>query len=264
MPACNDLRIGGTLSATGITGGTSINSYAIAVEDWSQILGTAGLSGSVQLVNNRPGGFVAGDLTPKPRFPTLALTMSEFNAAGGLTAPTGPEQKQDNTDDLFALIANPGGNYLEVDMPDNTSRFLYVYNLDAAPIRQPNKTRSIRVPLVSPYGYWKAGGNQSTDTIAGPDTMVVGGNANVWDAVLTFPAAPDTTFTHSTLGWAIQVIGASGPVTVNLGTRTVTEGGSPAENLLRHTDDYWGYFTPGNNSVTATGSVGVVWRNSWH
>lgn len=35
MPTCDDLRIGGTLSATGITGGTSVNNYGISVEDWS-------------------------------------------------------------------------------------------------------------------------------------------------------------------------------------------------------------------------------------
>lgn len=261
MVACNDLRLGGTLSATGITGGTSINSYAIAVTDWSQLLGTPGLAASIQQVSNRPGGFVAGDQLPQTRLPILSLEMTEYDAAGGLTAPTPPEQKMDNTDQLLALLGNPSGNYLEVDMPDLTSRFLYVYNLDPAPISQPRKRRTIRVPLTSPMPYWKEGGNQSTDTITGADTLVNGGNANVYDAVLTFSG--DGTFTHSGLAWSITIAGSSGAVTVDLGNRTVTQAGIPAENLMRHTDDYWGYFTPGNNAVTANVSVGVTWRPSW-
>lgn len=261
MVACNDLRLGGTLAATGITGGTSINDYAISVEDWSQLLGTPGLGASIQQVSNRPGGFVAGDLLPLPRLPVLSLVMTELNATGGLTAATPAEQKMDNTDALLALLGNPNGNYLEVDMPDATSRFLYVYNIDPAAIAQPRKKRTIRAPLVSPMPYWKAGGNQSSDTISGADSLVNGGNGNVYDAVLTF--AGDGTFTHSTLAWSITIAGSSGAVIVNLGTRTVTQAGVPAENLMRHTDDYWGFFTPGANSVTSSASVGVVWRSSW-
>lgn len=264
MPTCSDLRIGGTLSATGLTGGRSINDYAISVEDWSQLLGTGGVSASMQVVNGRPGGYVAGDLLGRERYPTLNLAITDLNQLGGLTAPTACEQKQDNTDDLLALIGNPTGNYLEVDMPDATSRFLYAYNFDAAPISQPRRKRTIRVPLQSPFPYWKQGGNQSTDTISGADTLVNGGNANVYDAVLVFSG--DGAFTHSTLGWELTITGSTGAVTVNLGARTVTQGGSAADNLLRRTGGdarKWGWFTPGNNSVSSTVSTVVTWRASW-
>jgi hypothetical protein len=264
MPTCDDLRLGGTLSATGIAGGTSINNYGLSVEDWSDILGTGGMSGNVQVVNGRPGGYVAGDLLGLPRYPILSMAITDRNATGGLTAPTLEEQKADNTDTFLALVANPAGNYLEVVMPDTTTRFLQVFNFDAAGINQPRRKRTIRVPLISPMPFWKAGGNQSTDTIAGADTLVNGGNAPVYDAVLTFPNAPDTTFTHSGLGWWIRVVGASAAVTVDLGNRTVTMSGSPADNLVTRSDRDWGWFTPGNNSVTATGSVGVTWRSSWY
>lgn len=264
MPTCDDLRIGGTLSATGITGGTSVNNYGISVEDWSQILGTGGVSASVQVVNGRPGGFVAGDQLGRERYPTLNLAITDLNASGGLTSPTPPEQKQDNTDALLALVGNPAGNYYEVDMPDSTSRFLYAYNFDAAPISQPRRKRTIRIPLVSPMPYWKEGGNQSTDTINGSDTLVNGGNANVYDAVLVF--AGDGSFSHNTLGWVLTISGSGGAVTVNMGARTVTEGGNAADNLLRRSGPdarKWGWFTPGNNSVTTTVSVEVTWRSSW-
>lgn len=256
---CTDLRLGGTLSATGITGGTSINNYAYAIEDWSNLLGTAGMTASVQSVNSRPGGVIAGDRLSLPRFPTLSVTITDRNATGGITEPTFAEQKEANTDALLALLANPAGNYLEVEMADATTRFIYVYNLDPAPVVQPRRKRTIRTPLFSPFPYWKAGGNQSSDTISGGDTLVNGGNAPVYDAVLTFAGAG--TFTHSGLGWSITTTGAC---VVDLGARTVTVGSNPAENLMRHTDKDWGWFLPGSNSVTADVSVGVVWRASWN
>ena len=42
MATCDDLRLGGTLSATGITGGLSINNTALSIEDWSGVLGHPG------------------------------------------------------------------------------------------------------------------------------------------------------------------------------------------------------------------------------
>lgn len=261
MATCDDLRLGGTLTGAGITGGVSINNAGIGIEDWSGVLGSGGMSGRVQVVNNRPGGFLSGDLLGRERYPTLNMILTDRDATGGLTAATFPEQKQANTDTFLALITDPAGNYLEVDMPDGTSRFLYVYNLDAAAMRQPRKQRTISVPLVSPFPYWKGGGNQSTDTIAGADTMVVGGNREVYDAVLVFSG--DGTFTHSTEGWAITIAGSSGAVTVDLGNRTVTDAGGAADNLMSRTNAFWGWFNPGNNSVTSTVSVGVTWRSSF-
>lgn len=259
---CTDIRLGGTLSSSGITGGTSINNFAYAIEDWSNLMGTAGMTASIQSVNNRPGGVVAGDRLGLPRFPTLTVAITDRNATGGITEPTFAEQREANTDALLALLGNPAGNYLEVDMADNTSRFLYVYNIDAAPVLQPRRKRTIRAPLFSPFPYWKEGGTQSTDTISGNDTLVNGGNAPVYDAVLTF--AGDGTFEHTGLGWEIEIAGSSGAVTVNLGTRTATQGGVAAENLVRHTDKDWGWFLAGNNAVTADVSVGVTWRASWY
>lgn len=261
MPTCDDLRLGGTLSSGGITGGTTINDTALSVEDWSQVLGSWGVAGQVQQVAGRPGGIVSGDLLGRPRFPTLNMVINDLDHSGGLTEPTFAEQKQANTDEFLALITNPAGQYLEIDMPDSTSRFLFVRNLDPAPIRQPRRQRRISVPLMSEMPYWKEGGNQDTDTISGADTMVVGGNREVYDAVLVF--AGDGTFTHSGLGWSLTITGSGGAVTVDLGARTVSEGGNPADNLLTRNNRAWGWFVPGSNSVTSSASVGVTWRSSW-
>ena len=261
MPAtCDDLRLGGTLGASGLTGGTSINSTALSVANWSRLLGSAGMSGRVQQVNGRPGGFVSGDLLGKPRFPILSMQISDRDAAGGLTEATSYEQKVANTDVFLGLITDPAGQYLELDMADGSLRFLHVRNLDPAPLMQPRKTRTLRVPLISSGPYWRAGGQESTQTISGADLMAFAGNREAYDAVLVF--AGDGTFTHSDLGWSIEVTGSGAAVTVDLGARSVVEGGTDALNRIRRDNRKWGWFTPGANNVTADVSVEVTWRVS--
>lgn len=264
--SCDDLRLGGTLAVSGLSGGTSINSTALMVADWSGILGAGGLSAQLQTVNGRPGGWLSGDRLGVSRFPTLNMRITGKGPAGTLVEPTTEEQKQANTDLFLGLVTDPAGNYMEVDMPDGTSRFIYVYNVTPAAMRQPRADRTISIPLESSDAYWKEGGQEDTDTITGADTMTVGGNRSVYDAVLVF--AGDGTFTHSGLGWAIEVTGSAGAVTVDLGARTVTEGGSPALNRIRRTPaagqgQVWGWFTPGSNSVTSDVSVVATWRSSW-
>ncbi len=260
VATCDDLRLGGTLSAAGLTGGTSINSTALAVADWSQILGSAGISGQVQVINGRPGGLISGDLLGRERYPILAMRITESDDAGGLSEPTRYEQKVVNTDVFLGLITDPDGQYLELDMPDGTSRFIHVSNLGPAPIIQPRRSRTVRVPLVSPFPYWKAGAQEDTDTINGVDVMTVGGNREVYDAVLVF--AGDGTFTHDDLGWSIEVTGSGAAVTVDLGDRTVTEAAADALNRIRRDSRKWGWFVPGANNVTTDVSVVATWRSS--
>jgi hypothetical protein len=129
-------------------------------------------------------------------------------------------------------------------------------------VTQPIKVRRLSVPLWSPNPYWRAGGTQSTDTISGADTLAVAGNVSVYDAVLVFSG--DGAFTNSTAGWTLTIAGSVSPVTVDLGQRTVTQAGSPADQLLTPTDRSWGWFRPGNNSVTSSVSTTVTWRNSFN
>ena len=256
---CDDLRLGGTLSGSGITGGTSINSAALEVVSWSDVYGYPGVAGEVNQVSGRPGGYLSGDLLGRPRFLNLSLRATRSNASGGLTEPTAAEQLVANTD-LFLGLLQPNA-YLELDMPDLTTRFLTVTPLDAFPISQPKTERTWTVPLIGGWPYWHEGGTQSSDTVSGADTVTIGGNTSVYDAVLVF--AGDGTFTNTTNGWSIQVTGSAGAVTVDLGNRTVTEGGNPAANRIRRTDRDWGWFTVGSNTVTSNVSVGLTWRNQW-
>lgn len=259
MIGCDDLRLGGTLSSSGIAGGTSINDMNIGVFDWSGLFVQPGLSYTPFYATGRPGGWVTGDGLPKDRFCTLNMQMTRWS---NTPATTEAETLWDNSDKFLALLQSP--NYLEVDLPDSTSRFLLVVSVDPAIVEQPFRARRISVPLYSPMPYWKEGGTEDSDTISGADTLVVGGNAPLLDAVLTFAAAG--TFTGPG-GWTLTVgtfPGGATSVIVNMGTRTVTTNtGAPADAIFTHSLSDWGSFAPGNNSVSSTASVTVTYRSSW-
>jgi hypothetical protein len=259
---CDDLRLGGSLTGAGISGGTSINNTGIGVRDWSALRGTAGITGQPVEVFGRPGGYLAGDRLGQPRLPTLNMQITGYDTMGG----TGwvDTQLQDNTDNFLELLTDPAGNYLEVDLPDSTSRFLYVWNLDPAPLGQPQRVRTMSAPLYSSMPYWKEGGAEDTQTInTTTASLAVGGNREVYDFVMVY--AGDGTVTHNGLGWTIEVTGSGGAVTVDLTSQpiSVTEGGNPANNVIRRNNRKWGWLVPGTNSITTTASVQFAWRSSW-
>lgn len=259
VAVCDDLRIGGVLAASGIAGGLSINNTAFHVFDWSGVFGHVGSSLAPAEVSGRPGAFLTGDGLGRPRILNLNMEINRLNATGGLTLPTGAEQLWANTDTFLTQLVS--GGYLEIDLPDTTKRFLLVKSFDPASIAQPRINRRLSPVLFSTWPYWKLGGNESTDTISGADTLVIAGLVSVYDAVLVF--AGDGTFTNSTNGWSLTITGSTGAVTVDLGNRTVMQAGIPADQLLTRTDRDWGWFTVGSNSVTSSASVVVTWRNQF-
>lgn len=252
MATCDDLYLGGTLSGTGITGGTNINSTLLGVENWSGVLGHTGLGYNPVEVSGRPGGTLTGDGLAKARLLNLNMVIMRNGALA-----TGPLNLVANTDTFLTLLAKPAGNYLEVVLPDATRRFLHVTALDPASIGQQRTNRHISVPLYSSLPYWHLGGTQSSYTSGG--TITNAGPMTVYDAVVTMG---NGTFTNSTAGWSLTIAGAAGSVIVDLGARTVTESGVPADQLLTRTDREWGWFLPGANTVT--GSATVTWRSQYN
>lgn len=261
MPACDDLKLGGTLSSSGLTGGMSINNTALSVADWSTLFGGPGRSGSVAEVYGRPGGYVAGDMLTAPRSLTLSVNVHKW--------PVDPENctaselsLMTNTDTFLAELARREGTYLEVVLPDASTRFLHVVSIAPSPMSQPRAFRRFSAALDAPWGLWQSGGPEKTDTLSGSDSLAVGGNAPLHNAVLVF--AGDGSITHPGLGWTLTVSGSSGSVTVDLGRRRTTQAGTLAPNLLTRNRRDWAWFLPGANAVTVTGtSVGVTWRDNW-
>lgn len=255
---CDDLKLGGTLSATGITGGVSINGTAYSVSDWSGILGHTGYRKSPIEVRGRPGVVLAGESLPRGRFFSLELNIGRLDPTGVVAAGSPEEQLVDNTDLFLGMLADPDPKPLELFLPDSTSRFIMVEAIDPSTVIQPARNRSISAPLVG-SAYWSEGGNEDTDTITGADSIVVGGKAKVYDAVFTFNADGSI----STSEWDLTISGSTGTVVVDCGARTVTDGGTPAPNILRRTSEAWAWLTPGTTSITSTTSVGVTWRNKY-
>lgn len=253
--SCDDLRLGGTLSGSGLTGGTSINSTSLQVSDWSDLLGVPGLTYQPVAVHGRPGSVLTGDGLARPRLPTLNMRITRQLAGTDSGA-----NLETNTDTFLGLLGASAGQYLEVDLCAGGSRFIHVRDLDPALVAQRIR-RTMGVPLYAEWPYWWEGGAESTDTLSGADTLTVGGNAPVYDAVLVF--AGDGTATHNALGWSLEIAGSSAAVTVDLGARTVVQSGTAAPELLIRDNQDWGWFTPGSNSVTTDVSVGVTWRDQY-
>lgn len=262
---CDDLRIGGTLSGSGISGGISINGSRFFVSDWTGLLGHVGYDRRLVQVAGRAGGYVVGDGTPDVRIHTLNLGVTRWDETGrgGLTEADEGNQLQANTDLIQQYLADPDGFYLERDMADGTTRFVHSYAIDPFPISQ-RTWRRMSAPLRSDTPFWRQGGTQSSDSLSGSDTLTNAGNARLYDAVLTFPST-GATLASSALGWSITTASTSASVVVDLGARTVIRGSTNVDALLTlGGDGTWPYFVPGDNSVTVTGSaIGVTWREPW-
>lgn len=264
MTACDDLWVGGSLSSSGLSGGVSINATDISVADWSSLFGTVGMSGSMIGVYGRPGAYLAGDRLQMDRFLTLAVNIHRRTVAAECTESE--LALMDNTDEFLRILSQRAGTYLEVVFPDGSTRFTKVFNIDPGPMRQPMSRRSFAIPLRAPHGCWWSGGVQSSQVVAAPVAVAVGGTQPVYDARLIFSG--DGTFTHSDLGWSITITGSSGTVIVDLGNRLVTQGGLNATALMTRVPvpgdgRVWGWFEEGTNNVTSTVSVTVEWRNQW-
>lgn len=260
MPNCDDLRIGGVLSASGIAGGISIQDTRIMVSDWSGIFGHVGYSLQAVQVSGRPGSALVGDGLGLSRSITLPLLITRWGptSKGALVASSYGKQLWDNTDLLLGYLADNAGFYLEVDDPEAGTRFVQAYAINPAPLAQ-REWRRIQVPLLCPWPYWSEGDAENSVAGSGAGTITVGGNVDVFDAILTFSGAG--TYTNSTAGWTLTV---SAACVINCKTRRVTVGGVNSDNLLTartHRDFAW--FQPGANTISRSVSVTTTWRDQF-
>lgn len=258
--ACDDLRIGGTLSATGISGGISIADSRLTISDWSGIFGHVGYSLQVVQISGRPGGTLVGDGLGLVRFITLPLLITRWSTTGkgSLVASSYGKQLWDNTDLILGYLANPDGFYLEVDDPETGTRFTQCFTPNPSPISQ-IEWRRMSIPIVSPWPYWSEGGNELTNTGTGAGSLTNNGNVPIYDAILTFSGAG--TFTNSTAGWTITV---SAACVIDLGNRTVQVAGVNSDGLMTaRTSRDWGWFEVGANTLARSVSVTVTYREQF-
>lgn len=257
--ACDDLRIGGTLSATGISGGVSINNSGIAVQDWSGLFGHVGYSSFAARVAGRPGITLVGDALPKERYLTLNMAFTQAARTGGSVQSSRGAYLWNNTDTFLGYLTNPTGFYLEVDDPLSTTRFVFCNAPDPTAIDMFREERRAAFGLVATHPFWKVGGTEITATGTGAGTITNVGNATVYDAIISFSGAGN--FINSTAGWTLTV---SAACIVNLGLRTVTVGGVNSDNLLTgRTAQAFGWFVPGANTISRSVTSTTTLRSQW-
>lgn len=266
MAACNDLRFGGTLTASAITGGVSVANEGIAVQNYAGLFGAPRQRGVIAEVSGRAGAVLS---TPDNRLPgarlfTLPMMILDRNPANGLVNGGTPcSWVEANQDTIDRLTHARDGFLIEYIRSDNTSRFLRAFQNGQAIVTTRGRWRINVFSGVAPFPYWRSVVQQGPETISGADTININaGSLPVYDATLIF--AGDGSFTNSDTGQVITVAGSTGAVTVRTGDRpTVTQGGLPARNLATFNDAEWMRFDLGTVNVTSTVSVDVLWRPTW-
>ena len=259
---CMDVKIGGTVSGSTITGGRSIVSEDLLIVDYTALWGAPGGSAGASTILGQPGAVVPGYNLPRPRLHTLNMAATDTNSATGVPSN---QDLVDNTDDLTALFDDPTGTIIEWVMPDLTSRWVRAYQFTSVPVSVTRKLRRMALLLTSPWPYWRAETVSSQVVNGAAVASTVGGTVKrIYDPTLLFSS--NGSFTDNSSGLAVVVAGAAAPVTVSrdiiTGRWGATESGSPVPNKVTVTDPRWIYLTSGG-TYTTTVSVTVSWRDQW-
>lgn len=263
---CSRIRVGGTITGSTLSGGTVIESQAIGLESWDGLYGIPGFKGTDWAQYGQSGLAYRPRKKTAPRYLTLTVNAWDRGADGTITAPGGRcEELADNIDTLTGLFYAAGEQFiLERDQPDGTTRWIRAQlsapavALRGAMFGSAHSSYTFTLPLVCAYPWWQSEAELST-TLSGADSLVQSGNAPIENAVLVF--AGDGTLTAD--GVTLTVAGSGAAVTVDVGALTVTEGGSPADNVLTPSSPDWLIFGPGTTVTSGTASVGVTYRDSW-
>lgn len=259
---CVSLNLGGTVTDSGITGGTDIGDWRYQVDDWSGLWGSIAIRGQHLKINGRAGRTMTGSRLPDWRLLTLNLRSMPWDTSGGFSGGAGYTDVECGQiiENLLGLTGFFGdGSPLVIEWQIDTSRSLYLeaYTVQAAQVTTQQSHRLLSQPLEASYPYWRQA-DIETDTISGAGTITNPGTAQVWDAVYVF--AGNGSYTNSTTGQVMTIAGASGAVTVDTLNRTVKQGGVDADGLLTVTTSQWMRLAKGVNTITTTVSVDTKWR----
>lgn len=260
---CIDVKVGGSISGSTITGGTSLVAENLLIADYSGLWGVPGGRGLLSDIVGQPGSALAGQNLPRHRLLTLSVRATDTPGGGGV--PT-HQQLSDNQDTLAGLFDDPAGTLIEWVTPDGSSRWIIAHALQSAPIVIQTRYRLLSLPLDAPWPYWRAEtlDSQVINGAAVAYTNLGGTVKRVYDPILEF--AGDGVFTDNSSGLTCTVAGSAGTVTVQrdatTGRWTATEGGSPVPNKVTFADPRGVYLTKGGTATT-TVSVTVKTRDQW-
>ena len=219
--------------------------------------------GSDIVIPFRHGSYSTGRKFYDPREVVLGILIMPFNTAGAVThAEGGSAHIRENKRNLFAELYANDLISVQRDEPAYPGAGIVTYEAmcyvaDMTPVREAQgKLARLFIPrFISPDPFWRILPEQ---TSVGTPSVTNNGIAPVADMVITFTGGTDPKLTNTTTGEWIQITdGMASPVTVDVGLRTVTQGGSPADALFTKSHDWWMEFVPGVNSLSLTGGGSV-------
>jgi len=117
---------------------------------------------------------------------------------------------------------------------------------------------SVKWPLRAISPFWR---NQTARSGVDVSTSVtISGDGHVGDAVITFTGGTTPTLTNSTNGDKLTLTDSPGgtAVVVDVGSRTVTQGGSDWDANFEPSNQRWMRFEPGTNTMVLTGGGSVA------
>ncbi len=199
---------------------------------------------------SQPGSFVVNALI---RYTNASGAVTHVDGAAG--------HAYENLAELKRLFLGTNGFVtLTRTVPDYGDQQLEFEVLDS--IRPIGPLHHFSVLCQAPSGFWESAGSLSSYS-SGTGNIDVGGNAPVHDAIVTVTGASGKIELDAT-GDYVEISGASGTTVIDCGDRTVTNGGSDADDLLSVGGNRWFRMFGGQlNAVTVTGTVQVQWRNKW-
>lgn len=264
---CSRLRLGGSISGSVLTGGTIIDAAGIAITSQSGLFQFPGFRGLNPQLLGSDGAFHRTGKAVRPKVITLNFRAYGRDATGIVTT-TKREHLEANLDSIFSLIAGAGERaILERDMADGTTRWIYIQVLNPASyIRAPffnSEMGAYDLPVIATahYPFWQSEVQTTTVIPAGAGTIVNAGNARISNMSLAFAAAGS--ITNDPDG---DVVTATAAVTVDVGEKTISNGGAPTPGRVSPFNrEHWFRTGAGSVAVTvATTTVTAIYRSHWH
>lgn len=190
------------------------------------------------------------------------LAARRFSLEGRIYDPNRTQIEQEFDSLMAFLMCAP----LQVYRRSEHDRFLVVHPQGAPQDWIDHGAElALSVPLVALDPYWY--GPEVTVTVTGTQTVTVEGSASAFPVIRTVGSVSGLAVTNATTGQSIVVTGLSvaGVIEVDCANFTVTVGGAGA---LDHVNESWfasGFeLRPGENEITTTTPVKVVYRPRWY
>lgn len=268
--ACDGLRIGGSISGSTLTGGLVIGGEDYGITLWDGFLGHPGRRGGNVPVIKNDGSRRVENKPYRERLMVLNIVAWDRNSSGGYDNYDRCEQLEDNIDTLLETLDGGATETVIVqrDMHSGFTRWIEGEVVDAFSLNQASLFTGsdagyqAAVVLRCPHPLWQSE-TLNSQVVSGSTSITVGGNARVSNAQLVYSGDGIFTFPWEAGTKTLEIDGAAGAATVEVGTGVVTVGGSPTPGLVIPTLVPWVVLYPGTYNVSANVSVTVNWRDQW-